>query len=83
MDITDPHRMDLANVYMQEVTRNHAKTMEALQYLSPAELERYEKYAKSCEEGIAYLSDLQMHLMLRAVEVSSAHSNAVKELNKA
>lgn len=82
MDITDPHRMDLANVYMQEVTRNHANTMEALQYLSPAELERYEKYAKSCEEGIAYISDLQMHILTRAQQVSSERTQAIKELTK-
>ena len=79
MDITEPHRMDhLANVYMQEVTRNHAKTMEALQYLSPAELERYEKYAKACEESIVFLSDLQMHILTRAQQVSKERNQAIK-----
>jgi len=82
MDITEPHRMDLANVYMHGITTNHKIVIEALEYLSQEELSRYEKYAKACEESIAFLSDLQMHLMLRAVEVSSAHSNAVKELTK-
>ena len=82
MDITEPHRMDLANVYMHGITTNHKIVIEALEYLSQEELSRYEKYAKACEESIAFLSDLQMHILTRAQQVSKERTQAIKELTK-
>jgi len=78
MDITEPHRMDLANVYMHGITTNHKIVIEALEYLSQEELSRYEKYAKACEESIAFLSDLQMHILTRAQQVSKERTQAIK-----
>lgn len=78
MDITEPHRMDLANVYMHGITTNHKIVIEALEYLSQEELSRYEKYAKACEESIAFLSDLQMHILTRAQQVSKERNQAIK-----
>ncbi len=79
MDITEPHRMDhLANVYMHGITTNHKIVIEALEYLSQEELSRYEKYAKACEESIVFLSDLQMHILTRAQQVSKERNQAIK-----